>query len=101
MPNYRFDPLPNKVIPIKTAPAKPATAKPQLPEIGYLRLGQIVGDKDHPPIVPVGKTTWYAWIKSGKAPKPTKLGERTSAWRVEDIHALVALLARDTHAQAQ
>lgn len=65
---------------------KPA---PQLPEIGYLRLNQIIGDDTHPPIIPVGKTTWYAWIKAGKAPKGIKLSERTTAWTVESIRALV------------
>ncbi len=79
----------NKVIPIKTATAKPATPKPSPISTGFLRLNQIIGDKDHAPILPIGKTSFYALIKAGKVPKPTKLGQRTSVWKVEDIRALV------------
>lgn len=64
-----------------------------IPEIGYLRIKQIIGDtKATPPIpaiVPVSKTTWYQWIAEGKAPQPVKLSERTSAWRVEDIKQFI------------
>ena len=79
----------NKVVPIQTATAKPTPPAPQLPETGFLRLNQILGDKDHPPIIPVGKTTWYAWVKSGRVPKGKLLGTKTRVYRVEDIRALV------------
>lgn len=29
-------------------------------------------------------------MKDGRFPKPTKLSARTTAWRVEDIRALIA-----------
>lgn len=64
-----------------------------LPEIGYLRLPQIIGnpkaDPPIPPVIPVGKSTWWAGVKSGRYPKPVKLSERITAWRVEDIRALI------------
>lgn len=64
-----------------------------LPETGFLRLPQIIGDKKaNPPIpalIPVGKTTWLNGVKSGKYPKPVKLGERTVAWPVESIRNLI------------
>lgn len=64
-----------------------------LPETGYLRIRQIIGDKKAkpplPPIIPVGKSTWWNGVKNGKFPKPIKLGERTTAWKVEDIKALI------------
>ncbi len=40
--------------------------------------------------IPVGKSTWWAGVKDGRFPKPVKLGERITVWRVEDIRALVA-----------
>jgi prophage regulatory protein len=83
----------NKVISIQKTAVKPTTPAPQLPETGFLRLNQIIGDDTHPPIIPVGKTTWYAGIKAGKFPKPIRLGLRTSAYRVEDIRALVESIA--------
>ncbi len=54
-----------------------------LPETGFLRLNQILN------IIPVGKSTWWAGVKSGKYPKPVKLGIRTTAWKVEDIKQLI------------
>lgn len=66
----------------------------QLPETGFLRLTQIIGNpKAEPPIpaiIPVKKSCWWAGVKSGRYPKPVKLGPRVTAWRVEDIRALIA-----------
>ena len=65
-----------------------------LPETGFLRLPQIVGDsKSYPPIpalIPVSRSTWWAGVKSGRYPRPVKLGPRITAWRVEDIRRLIA-----------
>jgi prophage regulatory protein len=70
----------------------------QLPQTGYLRLPQIVGDaKAEPPIpaiIPVSKSTWWAGVKAGRYPKPVKLGPRITAWRVEDIRALIDSAAK-------
>ena len=64
-----------------------------LPEIGYLRLPQIIGNpKASPPIpalIPVSKSTWWAGVKSGRYPQPIKLGSRITAWRAEDIRKLI------------
>jgi prophage regulatory protein len=64
-----------------------------MPEIGLLRLPQIIGDrKAEPPIaplIPVSRATWYAGIKQGRYPAPVKLGERAVAWRAEEIRALI------------
>lgn len=67
----------------------------QLPETGFLRLPQIIGDPDAeppiPPIIPVKKTCWWEGVKSGRFPKPVKIGNgRAVFWRVEDIRALIA-----------
>ena len=72
--------------------AEPRREDPSiLAEEGLLRLHQIIGDKTRtpiePPLVPVSKSTWLAWVKAGKAPAKVKLGPRTIAWRVEDIRA--------------
>jgi len=68
-------------------------ARVTLPETGFLRLTNIIGDaKASPPIpaiIPVSKSTWWAGVKSGRYPKPIKLGPRITAWRVEDIHNLI------------
>lgn len=60
----------------------------------YLRLPQIIGNpRAKPPIpalIPVSKSTWWAGVKSGRYPQPVRtLGERITAWRVEDIRAFI------------
>ncbi|WP_347988384.1 AlpA family phage regulatory protein [Methylomonas sp. AM2-LC] len=73
-----------------------------LPETGYLRLPQIIGNsKSNPPIpalIPVSKSTWWAGVKSGRFPAPIKLGPRITVWRVEDIRELIIRLALDAAA---
>ncbi len=65
----------------------------QLPQTGYLRLSQIVGNpKAKPPIpaiIPVSKSTWWQGVKEGRYPAGVKLSPRTTAWKVEDIRALI------------
>jgi predicted DNA-binding transcriptional regulator AlpA len=68
-------------------PDNPEQRLSQLPISGFLRLHSII--KPYGPI-PVGKSTWWAGVKDGRFPKPVKLGERITVWRVEDIRALVA-----------
>lgn len=58
---------------------------------GYLRIWQIVGDHKRgiEPLLPIGRSTFLAGVKSGKYPQPVKLGERTTAWRKSDILELL------------
>ena len=65
----------------------------QLPETGYLRISDIIGSPastpPKPALIPVSKSTWWAGVKSGRFPKPLKLSERVTVWRVEDIRAFI------------
>ena len=65
----------------------------QPPEPGFLRRPQIIGDSKAepptPPIIPVKKSCWWDGVRTGRFPKPVKLG-RCTMWRVEDIKALIA-----------
>jgi prophage regulatory protein len=51
---------------------------------------------DHRPAgpIPVNKSTWWQGVKDGRLPKPVKLGVKTTAWRVDDIRALIERLGR-------
>ena len=65
-----------------------------LPETGFLRLKQIIGNaKSVPPvpaIIPVSKSTWWEGVRKGKYPQPVRsLGLRITAWKVEDILGLI------------
>ena len=68
-----------------------------LPDTGYVRLSNILGNaKAKPPIpaiYPVSKSTWWAGVKSGRYPAPVKLSARCTAWRTGDIRALIEKLA--------
>jgi prophage regulatory protein len=57
-----------------------------LPETGFLRLPEVLQ------LIPVSKTTWWEGIKAGKYPAGVKLSMRCTAWRAEDIRALVEKL---------
>jgi prophage regulatory protein len=58
----------------------------RLPKTGLMRLASILGPNGP---IPVSKSTWWAGVRSGRYPKPVKLGPRITAWRVEDIRALI------------
>ena len=59
---------------------------PIIPSYGFLRLPQVLA------IFPISKSSWWEGCKSGRFPKPVKLGPRTTVWRTEDIAALVERL---------
>lgn len=64
-----------------------------MPETGFLRLHQILGNpKANPPvpaIIPIGRSVWWEGVKSGRYPKAIKLGPKTTVWRVEDIRDFI------------
>ena len=54
---------------------------------GFLRLPEVLS------LVPVSKSTWWAGIKTNRFPPPVKISSRVTAWRAEDIAALIEALA--------
>jgi len=78
-----------------------------LPETGYLRLSQIIGQTEvteeqaaHnrktgkgrkrarpaiPPIIPISAGSWWSGVKTGRFPPGVKLSGGITVWRVEDI----------------
>lgn len=61
-----------------------------LSQRGYVRLKTILK------ILPVGRSTWWTGVKTGRFPKGVKLGKNTTAWRVEDIEALLESFGQNT-----
>ena len=57
-----------------------------IPTVGFLRLPQVLS------IVPISKSAWWEGCKTGRFPKPVKLGPRTTAWKAEDISSLIKQL---------
>ena len=60
-----------------------------IPTTGFLRLSQVLN------FIPISKSAWWDGCKSGRFPKPVKLAPRTTAWRAEDIAALVKQLGEE------
>jgi len=56
---------------------------------GFLRLPEVLK------LIPVSRSAWWAGCKSGKYPRPVKIGARTSAWRMADIAALLEELGKE------
>jgi predicted DNA-binding transcriptional regulator AlpA len=55
----------------------------EIPQTGFDRLPQILS------VIPIGKSTWWAGVKSGRFPAAIKLGERTTVWKAQDIRSLI------------
>jgi predicted DNA-binding transcriptional regulator AlpA len=63
-----------------------------IPECGFLRLPQVLS------VIPLCKTSWWEGVRTGRFPKPVKLSARCTAWRAEDIRALIKNLSEQAAA---
>ena len=54
-----------------------------IPSTGFLRLPQVLA------LIPVSKSTWWEGCRTGRFPKPVKLGPRTTVWKAEDIAVFI------------
>lgn len=63
---------------------------PTLPATGFVRLPQILA------VIPIGKSTWWAGVRSGRYPQPVRPSPfgRVTVWRVEEIHAFLEAAGR-------
>jgi prophage regulatory protein len=60
----------------------PAGAKVRAPEICRdPKTGR-------PGLLPIDRSTWYRWIKKGRAPQGLMIGGRTRVWAVEAVLSL-------------
>ena len=57
--------------------------QPTIPTIGFLRLPEVLA------IFPISKSAWWEGCRTGRYPKPVKLGPGTTVWRAEDIKAFI------------
>ena len=60
--------------------------KPTQSTSGFLRVKDIIAPNGP---IPVSRSTWWQGVKDGRFPKPLKLGERVTVWRVDDIRDLI------------
>lgn len=64
----------------------PTSHSATLPETGFVRLRQILA------VIPICKSSWWNGVRNGRFPAPVRPSPfgRTTVWRAEDIHALIA-----------
>lgn len=64
-----------------------------LPLTGFLRLKDIIGDRNATPpipaLLPISRSAFYQGVRDNRFPRPLRLGPRMSVWRVEDILELI------------
>lgn len=59
-----------------------------LPDSAFIRESQLVQSPKRPnanPVLPFSGPTLWRKVRSGDFPKPVKLSERITAWRVSDV----------------
>lgn len=49
----------------------------------YIRIKEVLNK------LPVSKSTWWSWVKSGKAPTPIKLSASVTVWRESEIKTFI------------
>ena len=62
-----------------------------IPHTGFVRLSAIIAPNGP---LPISRSTWFAWRREGRAPAPIHLSPRITAYRVEDIQALLDELSQ-------
>ena len=68
--------------------------QPSIPAFGFLRLPQVLA------IFPISKSAWWEGCRTGRYPKPIKLGPRTTVWKAEDIRAFIERVSTEQQGEA-
>lgn len=85
-----------KITAENTATLTKKSAFDQLPDNGHIRERQLVLSSKHPGeayVLPFSSATLWRKVKDGSFPRPLKLSERITCWRVGDVRAWLALKA--------
>ena len=64
-----------------------------LPDSAWVRQSQLVRDPKHPTRptpLPFSPATFWRLVASQKFPRPTKLSERVTAWKVGDVREWIS-----------
>lgn len=68
-----------------------------LPDSAFVREAHLVASPKRPGIptpLPFSAPTLWRMVKAGTFPKPSKLSERVTAWKVADVRAWMAARVR-------
>ena len=56
----------------------------------YIRIGGLASTASKNGLIPASPATIWRKVKDGTFPKPIKLGDRITAWRLDDIEEWLA-----------
>jgi prophage regulatory protein len=56
----------------------------------YIRIGGLATTTGKDGVIPASPATIWRKVKEGTFPQPVKLGERITAWRMDDIEKWLA-----------
>jgi predicted DNA-binding transcriptional regulator AlpA len=68
--------------------------KHDLPSEGFVRLPAVLNT------LGIGRSSLWAGVKTGRYPKPVKLGPRTTVWRVEEVRRFIGEVGNASKADA-
>ena len=63
-------------------------------EDALLRISQVLE------LIPISRSAWWQGCKSGKYPKPIKIGPKTTVWKASDIAKTLRELTGEQQNQA-
>lgn len=63
----------------------------------YLRVSDITRNRrtGKPGLLPITSSTWWSWVKAGKAPAPIKLSPGCTVWREVDVRMFAESVGRN------
>ncbi len=56
---------------------------------GFLRLPQVLR------LIPIGRSSWWAGVKSGRYPASIKLGPKTTVWKADEIYDFIESIGKE------
>ena len=78
---------------VKISPTIPSSVFDALPDSAFIRESQLVQSPKRPETpapLPFSAPTLWRKVKAGTFPKPIRLSDRVTAWKVCDVRAWIA-----------
>jgi prophage regulatory protein len=67
-----------------------------LPPTGFIRASTLIGKKGTPGLLPVSRSTFWNFVRSGRFPSGVLLSPKCRAWRVEEVRSWIASVGTES-----
>lgn len=61
-------------------------------------MDRLIKDRECCELLGISRTSWWVGVRTGLYPEQTRLGERTSRWKLSEVMSIVENGARDSSA---